>query len=119
VEDLFGFTCEYDYKELSNGLYVISPAKTQFLKIKYLAHRPMFGIIAPALEEATYINHVTGKPFVRTSSLYRELFCKAIVQIDFIDNDKLETIVTQSSDINMVDYNLVQLVCKHWLKQIL
>jgi hypothetical protein len=87
--------------------------------LKFLAKGPEFDIVSLALEESTYINHITGKPFIRSSVLYRQLFQTAVVDVDFPDNPNLNPIDVASSDLNKINYNLVKIIIKEWLKKVI
>jgi hypothetical protein len=120
TDELYGFETFYSYKELPNGLIVIDkPKEDNKYIVQFLAHGPKFDLIASALEDATYINHITGKPFIRTSILYRYLFTHAIVQINFPDNELMKSITVKDVDINRINYNLVKIICEHWRKNVL
>lgn len=117
---MYGFEFKYSYEKRANGLEIFGPAKDgNSYVLKYTAHGPEFNIVAASLEEATYINHLTGKPFVRTSILYREIFKKAIIYIEFPDNKELEPRHVEKIDLNKENYNLIKMICKHWIKEVL
>lgn len=120
AEELYPFEINYSFTEHLNGLYVIdTPKKDNSFLIKFIAHGPGFDLVASALEEATFINHVTGKPFIRSSVLYSSIFKTAIVHVEFPDNDKLESFDVNKIDINSKHYNLIKIICKHWLQDVL
>ena len=120
VNSVYPFEVNYSFEKKVNGLIVFGDAKKDNdYKMKFLAYGPSFDMVAKGLEEATYINHITGEPFIRTSVLYRETFKTAIVQIEFPENQELETIVMKKADLNNLPYTLVQVVCKKWLKEVL
>jgi len=114
--DLFGFEFLCSIVKQENGLIVFGKAKEDNShKVKFLALGPRFDIIAKAAEDSTYINHITGEPFMRSSIAYRLIFMQAIKKIDFIDDEDISSIIVSETDINSVNYNLVKLVCKTWL----
>jgi len=120
MNSIYGFEFKYSFEELPNGLIKFGTAKDDNSFIaKYLAKGPDFNTVATCLEEATFINHITGKPFIRTSILYRQILLNAIIQIDFPDNDKLESINISKTDINTMHYNMAKMICKNWLKGVL
>jgi len=119
-KQIYGFEFEYSFEELPNGLikFGIATQANSFTG-KFIAKGPDFDIVSNALEEATFINHITGKPFIRTSVLYRQILLNAILRIEFPENDKLTPIIINSSEINSLNYNLAKLVCKKWLRGVL
>jgi len=118
--DMFPFELQYSFVEHPNGLCIIdTPKEGNTHTLKYLAHGPSFDIVASALEEATYINHITGSPFVRTSILYRTIFPLAIINVEFPGNDKLNSIDVVNMNISQINYNLIRMICKQWLKDTL
>lgn len=119
-EDIYGFETEYSFFVLPNGLHKFDyPKKDNSYKVLYLARTPSFDLVSRMLEEATYINHITGEPFVRTSLLYREIFTKAIVSVNFQDNDLLEEIDVSKADLSKINYNLVKIICKDYMRGVL
>jgi hypothetical protein len=119
-KQLYGFEFNYSFEELPNGLLKFDAERENNCYLaKYLARSADFDIVSNALEESTFINHITGKPFIRTSVLYRQILLNAIVRIDFPDNDKLNSIEINSNVINSMNYNLAKLICKNWLRGVL
>jgi hypothetical protein len=119
-KQLYGFEFNYSFEELPNGLLKFDVERENNCYLaKYLARSADFDIVSNALEESTFINHITGKPFIRTSVLYRQILLNAIVRIDFPDNDKLNSIEINSNVINSMNYNLAKLICKNWLRGVL
>lgn len=117
--DLFGFEFDCSIQQRENGLVVFGKSTDDNKHIvKFLATGPRFDIISKAFEDATYINHITGEPFVRTSILYKLLFSQAIKKIDFVDYESLDSIEVSKVDINNLNYNLVKLICKKWLGEV-
>lgn len=117
---MFGFELEYSYKRLPNGLEIFGkPTEDNRYVLKYVASGPEFGLIAPGLEESTFINHITGRPFVLTSILYRQIFMQAIKLIEFPDNPNLTTKKIAEISIDTENYNLVKMICKDWMKKVL
>jgi|APCry1669189369_1035219.scaffolds.fasta_scaffold00268_13 hypothetical protein len=111
------FELEYSKKNLENGLTSYSnPEEGNRHILKYLALGPTFAIVSSALEESTYINHITGAPFVRTSIFYNQIFSKAIISIEFEDGN---TIDVKSADLGAINYNLVKMIVKSWTKDVL
>jgi hypothetical protein len=117
---MYGFEFKYSFEELPNGLMKFGSAKdNNSFTAKFLAKGPEFDTVSNALEEATFINHITGKPFIRTSILYRQIMLNAVVQVEFPDNEKVETIVINSSSINSMNYSMAKMICKTWLRGVL
>jgi hypothetical protein len=120
MDNMYGFEFKYSFEEMPNGLIKFAtPTDHNSLTVKYLAKGPDFNTVSNALEEATFINHITGKPFIRTSVLYRQILLNAIVQIEFPDNEKINTIVIDSNSINSMNYTLAKMICKNWLRGVL
>jgi hypothetical protein len=119
ASSVYVFELEYSSEILESGLVTYSyPTENNKHTLKFLAHGPTFGIVSSALEEATYINHITGAPFVRTSIFYSQIFSKAIISIDFEDEEK-KTIDVKSVDMSTINYNLIKLIVKNWVKNVL
>lgn len=118
--DYFPFQSSYSFVEFDNGLSIIdSPKKDNTYQLLFLAKGPSFDVVSNALEESTYINHITGQPFVVTSILYKKLFSTVIINVEFPNNNKLESIDVSNIDINKLNYNLVKIIIKEWLKKVL
>jgi len=119
-KQIYGFDFKYSFEELPNGLIKFNTEKSNnSFTAKFLAKGPDFDIVSNALEEATFINHITGKPFIRTSVLYRQILLNAIIRVEFPDNEKLDAITIDNSAINSMNYNLAKLICKTWLRGVL
>lgn len=115
--DYFGFEIKYGYTKSPNGLIkFINPTEENTHVLKYIARGPSFELISEALTESTYINHITGVPFILTSLFYKMIFEKAIVEISF-DNDDIESFKVSSS--KNIHYSLVKMVSKNWIKGVL
>ncbi len=120
MDNMYGFEFEYSFEEAPNGLIKFGAATDgNALTLKYLAKGPDFNTVSNALEEATFINHISGRPFIRTSVLYRQILLNAIVQIEFPDNEKLNTIVVDSNSISSMNYTMAKMICKNWLRGVL
>lgn len=118
--DLFTFEAKYSYEQYENGLSKIDTQKeNNIFKLVFLAKGPEFDVVSLALEESTYINHITGKPFIRSSVLYKQLFQSVIVDVDFPDNPNLDHIDVASADLSKINYNLVKIIIKEWLKKVI
>jgi hypothetical protein len=119
-DDFFTFETKYSFEELENGFYKIDkPNSNNQYTIRFLAKGPSFGNVSTALEEATYINHITGNPFVRGSIFNRILFSMVVINVEFPDNEKLDSIDVSQCDMNSINYKLVDLICKEWRKTVL
>lgn len=115
--DYFGFEIKYGYIKSPNGLIkFVHPTEDNTHLLKYIARGPSFELISEALTESTYINHITGLPFILTSLFYKMIFEKAIVEINFDNNDIESFKVSSSKNIN---YGLVKMVSKNWIKGVL
>lgn len=120
ANEIIVFEENYSYEKKENGFEKFdSPTESNSHTLKFLAFGPSFDIVSKALEEATYINHITGEPFIRTSVLYKTIFTEAVIQIDFIEDENLQTIQVKSLDINDINYNLIKIVAKKWIKEVL
>ncbi len=116
-DDYFGFEIKYGYIKNPNGIVkFVAPTNDNNHVLKYIARGPSFELISEALTESTYINHITGNPFVLTSLFYKMIFEKAIVEIMFDNNDIESFKVSSSKNIN---YSLVKMVSKNWIKGVL
>lgn len=74
-----------------------------------------FNLMNTILETATYINHITGTPFIRTSILYREILLKFITEIQLIDEDPKLKFKPDQNNIQNLNYQLGKEVAKRWL----
>jgi hypothetical protein len=118
--DFFSFETKFSYEKHVNGLVKIdNPKDDNSFTLKFLAKGPEFDIVSLALEESTYINHITGKPFIRSSVLYKQLFKEVVVDINFPDQLDLDSIDVASADLNKINYNLVKIIMKEWLKKVI
>jgi hypothetical protein len=114
ANSIYTFELEYSETINENGLIKFGPPTNENnKKLTFLAYGPTFEIMSSALEEATYINHITGAPFVVTSILYNKIFQKAIVIINIENEKSIDVKTTNISDLN---YNFVKMIAKHWLK---
>ena len=119
-DELYPFETKYSFEKKPNGLIVIDrPTENNCYTVKFLAHGPGFELVANLLEECTYINHITGKPFVVSSLLYRKIFTSAIVQVDFPDNNLLPGFKVDQADMTTQNYNMIKIICKYWFKEVL
>ena len=117
---LIGFEEQYSYYKLENGLEKFdTPKEDNCHIVKFLAYGPSFQVVSNALEESTYINHITGEPFIRTSILYANIFRNAVVQIEFGEDENKQTIETKKVDLSTINYNLIKIVAKKWIKEVL
>lgn len=120
LSQIYGFEVHYSYEKKENGLIKIDyPKNDNKYTINFLAYGPEFGIVSKALEDATYINHITGAPFIRTSILYAAVFEKAIIEINFIDNSELQTIKVSDCNLGTINYNLIKIIAKRWIQEVL
>ena len=117
---VYAFEEKYAYKKLENGLVIFDYANddNQYL-LKFMAYGPTFDIISKALEESTYINHITGQPFIRTSILYQNIFTNAIIEVEFPDNEELEGFSVSQIDMRSLNYNIIKIISKRWLKDVI
>lgn len=116
---LYCFETFISVRKLDNGIILAdAPNDVNCHLVRFLALPPKFDIVSQALEESTYMNHVTGESFIRTSILYKNIFKYAIKIIDIVDSgvDQINVEQTNFGDLN---YNLVKAVCKQWLKDVL
>jgi hypothetical protein len=119
-QGLYAFEAYYSFEKLPNGMNKISyPKEDNRYKIEFLASGPAFELVSNALIESTFINHITGEPFKITTIFNKQIFQKAIVEINFPDNPELQTIHVNKVNIDLVDYNLIKLVVKQWRKDVL
>jgi hypothetical protein len=51
--------------------------------------------------------------------LYKQLFQSVIVDVDFTDNPNLDHIDVASADLSKINYNLVKIIIKEWLKKVI
>jgi hypothetical protein len=112
----------YEYEERPNGLVKFSKSNQDNVNAKKMiivAHGPEFQKVAKILEDSTFINHITGKPFLVSSILYRNIFKDMIVEISFPGNEKLHKKNISNIDISKENYNLIKIVSQHWMKEVL
>jgi len=119
-KDFYEFETKCSVTKLPNDLIIVDyPKKDNLYELKFLALGPRFDIVSEALEDSTFINHITGKPFVRTSILYRKIFMSAIHSVQFPENLNIQPIIVNQTDINSMNYNLIKIICKEWLKKVI
>lgn len=117
---VYPFEINYSYTKLPSGLIKIdSPTDDNCYKLKYTALGPEFELVSEILSNSSYINHITGEPFIVTSVLYREIIERAIVYLHFEDNDDIESCEIKDIDIGTLNYNLVKMISKNWIKSVL
>lgn len=118
-ESLYPFELLFSYEQKENGLLLFDkPKEGNAHKLTYLAKGPSFEIVSNALQESTYINHITGKPFVISSILYQIVFTTAIHSITFED-EELDDIEISEVNFNTLNHNLIKMVAKDWIKDVL
>lgn len=115
--DLFGFEMEFGYEKMPNG--VVKFSGTGEHKLKYLAKGPTFEVVANALNDSTYINHITGQPFTLSSAFYKSIFQGAIVEVSFENIEDLQSFQVASMDFQKIHYNLIKIIVKDWVKKVL
>ena len=117
--DIFGFELEYGYEVLPNGITkFFKPTNENKHILKYAARGPSFSLMSEALTESTYINHITGNPFILTSVFYKIIFEKAIIEVIF-DKSDLLSFKTNNVELSNLNYNLVKFIAKDWAKGVL
>ncbi len=116
---LYLFEVQISIKKLENSMVIVdSPKKENSQLVRFLALPPKFDIVSQALEESTYINHITGEAFIRASILYKNIFKYAIKIIDFPDSD-IEQINVEKTNFGDLSYNLIKIISKEWAKEVL
>lgn len=86
-----------------------------------------FGHMEPVLENCTVINHITGKPMLRTMPLYRAVILTFFAQWGdsynksgelkpLLNNDGSVMLINEGS-IQLMHDSLVKALAKKWLKQ--
>lgn len=114
---LYSFTAKYSYEKLPNGYEKISYAtEDNSYTVNFLASGAEFGLIADALIESTFINHITGEPFNIMNIFNRYIFTHAIKVVDFPDNPEIKSFNVSDIDINNQNYNLIKIIIKAWRK---
>jgi hypothetical protein len=68
------------------------------------------------IEEATIINSVNGKPFLRNKILCYQIMLNFIKSIRVVDNENEEYHTVNEFTINNMEYHLVKMICKKWLE---
>lgn len=122
MDKIYPFECYYHYSMKNNGVEVFKKANKEDVgakKIIFIARGPEFRIVAKMLEDATYINHITGKPFVVSSILYRNIFKNVIIEIDFPDNELIPKKKISEINVDAENYNLIKIIAQHWYKEAL
>lgn len=117
--ELYCFEIFISIKKLSNGMVIVdNPTDDNSHLVRFLAAPPKFDVVSCAFEDSTYMNNVTGSAFVRSSILYKNIFKNAIKIIDFVDLD-IDQIKVEEVNFNDLNYNLVKMISKAWLKDVL
>lgn len=76
-----------------------------------------FATMSSIIDDATYINHVTGSPFLRTSILYHKIIKKFIEEIVLEDEDPPVIYRPfENDDFTLSHYILIKEIAKIWLK---
>ena len=75
-----------------------------------------FKTMSSIIEEATIINSVNGKPFLRNKILCHQIMLNFIKSIRVVDNENEEYHTVNESTINNMEYHLVKMICKKWLE---
>ena len=92
---VYPFEINYSYTKLPSGLIKIdSPTDDNCYKLKYTALGPEFELVSEILSNSSYINHITGEPFIVTSVLYREIIERASLNGKEITFDEFYNIMT-------------------------
>jgi len=86
------------------------------VRIKAVSTGRDFERMSRIIEEASIINHVTGKPLLRSS-----VFCKMIVSVFFNElliesTEETNHIVINNEVINSMQYDLVKSLAQKWLE---
>lgn len=112
--EIYKWEMGYELIKYENNKIKIQKAPQSEKRMTYFAHSADFDLIAPILEEATFINHITGEPILVNTIFYREVFTKIIKRIHFYNNELPSIIIDDNFDISTIDYNLVKMIVKHW-----
>jgi hypothetical protein len=75
-----------------------------------------FKTMSTIIEEATIINSVNGKPFLRSKILCYQIMLNFIKSIRVVDNENEEYHTVNESTINNMEYDVVKTICKKWLE---
>jgi len=80
------------------------------------ASKKDFKTMSTIIEEATIINSVNGKPFLRSKILCYQIMLNFIKSIRVVDNENEEYHTVNESTINNMEYDVVKTICKKWLE---
>lgn len=75
-----------------------------------------FKTMSSIIEEATIINSVNGKPFLRNKILFLKIMTHFIKSIKVISENSEECFTINESNINNMEYDVVKAICKKWLE---
>jgi hypothetical protein len=75
-----------------------------------------FKTMSTIIEEATIINSVNGKPFLRSKILCYQIMLNFIKSIRVVDDENEEYHTVNESTINNMEYDVVKTICKKWLE---
>lgn len=122
MESVYPFELYYHHEIKPNGISLFKSARKEDPGAKrmiFIARGAEFLKVAKILEDSTFMNHITGKGFLVTSILYRNIFKQMILEIDFPDNENLEKKIIAEINMDVENYNLIKIVSKHWYKEVL
>ncbi len=75
-----------------------------------------FKTMSTIIEEATIINSVNGKPFLRNKILCFNIMKHFIKSIKVLHIDQEEYFSIDENSINNMEYDIVKAICKKWLE---
>ena len=75
-----------------------------------------FKTMSSIIEEATIINSVNGKPFLRNKILCFKIMLNFIKSIKVVSEYSEEYFTINESSINNMEYDVVKAICKKWLE---
>lgn len=98
----------------SKKYYFFDKPNEKTKKISVKALNSEWENMSTALEESTYINHITGQPLLRKKTFFECILSNFILEVTFAEETPPEVI--RLGDFNRLNYKVIREVVKTWLK---
>ena len=118
-EDTFDLSLSYVVHKDDNGNIISASVATpsdigaEVLNCKVKGRD--FDTMSKVMEDATIINHITGKPMVRSAVLCRLILTSFFVSWDAKDKKGAPKSITMES-VGQVDYKIIRVLARRWLR---
>lgn len=118
-EDTFDLKlCYLAHKDNEGNVMSVSVANpaqpgAEFLNCKVKGRD--FDTMSKIMEDATIVNHITGKPMVRSAVLCRLILVNFFKSWDAKDKNGMSRLLNVES-VGKVDYKIVRVLARRWLQ---